>query len=340
MRPEKKELQRRGFDRWLAHPRREVMLFNCLAELAGSIQFRPENLAVAPDGQDVTAEELMLIQQSQSKAPLRILVAEDNHVNKILTVALLNKLGHHADVAANGKEAVDAVRSLPYDLVLMDVMMPEMDGYEATEEIRKLPPPKQAIPVIALTANAMRGDDAVCLSHGMDDYLAKPIDINKLTTAINRWGYQKGGPRKENAKTAAAEAEAAIIDRDVIDGLINAIGPVTARGLMETYCHEAGELMARLSAAHGSGDFDAARKAAHDIKSTSGSMGAWMLQETAKNAEYAARDSDNEKLASLLPVLVRQIGATTDALRPFIHQRRRGDTPEHTPAIAARTGGR
>lgn len=341
-RPGKDEMENRGFDRWLAHPRREVMLFNCFAELADSAQFRPENLAVAPDGQHVTAEELMMIQVGQPRPPLRILVAEDNHVNQILAVALLNKLGHHTDVAANGKEAVEAIRSLPYDLVLMDVMMPEMDGYEATEEIRAMPAPKNTVPVIALTANAMRGDDAICLSRGMDDYLAKPIDVSKLTTAINRWGYQKFGPRKIGAKASHDDhPEAPVIDRDIIDGLINTVGPVTARNLMETYCQEAGDLMARLLAAHGSGDFEAARMAAHDLKSTSGSFGAWLLRETAKDAEFAARDKDNEKLSTLLPVLVRQIGSTTDALMPIIHNRRASDNPANTqPALATRSAKR
>jgi two-component system sensor histidine kinase/response regulator len=318
-RPEKTEMERRGIDHWLAHPRSEVMMFNCFAELSNSTQFRPENLAVAPDGQPVTAEELMMIQVGQPRAPLRVLVAEDNHVNQLLTVALLNKLGHHADVAANGKEAVEAIRSLPYNLVLMDVMMPEMDGFEATAEIRAMVAPKNTVPIVALTANAMRGDDAICLSRGMDDYLAKPIDISKLTTAINRWGYQKNGPRRGNAEVLDHQPDQTpVIDRAIIDGLINSVGSVTARNLMDTYCQEAGELMARISAAHSSGDLKAARVAAHDLKSTSASFGAWLLRETAKQAEFAARDGDEDRLASLLPVLVRQIGTTTDALTPII----------------------
>ena len=107
---------------------------------------------------------------------LRVLVAEDNHVNQTLAAALLTKMGHRVEVAGNGREALQAVAGLTFDLVLMDVQMPEMDGFEATAEIRKLPSPKNEIPIIALTANTMPGEDEECRSKGMDDYLGKPID--------------------------------------------------------------------------------------------------------------------------------------------------------------------
>ena len=125
---------------------------------------------------------------SQAETPLRVLVAEDNPVNQMLAVAILTMMGHRAEVAGNGKEAVNAVKSLAYDVVLMDVQMPEMDGFEATAEIRALPEPQNRIPIIALTANAMQGEDKVCRSKGMDDYLAKPIDVAKLAQALERWG--------------------------------------------------------------------------------------------------------------------------------------------------------
>ena len=117
---------------------------------------------------------------------LRILLAEDNRVNQTVAIAMLAKAGHHVDVAANGVEAVNAVRALPYDLVLMDVQMPEMDGVSATRAIRALGGGRAAVPIIALTANAMKGDREKYLAAGMSDYTSKPIDPSKLGDAIRR----------------------------------------------------------------------------------------------------------------------------------------------------------
>jgi CheY-like chemotaxis protein len=115
---------------------------------------------------------------------LRILVVEDNQVNQLLATVLLGKAGHRIDVAGNGLEALDAVGSRPYDLVLMDVQMPEMDGIEATRRIRAMSGPVGRIPIIAMTANAMKGDRERLLASGMNDYVSKPIDKGQLFVAI------------------------------------------------------------------------------------------------------------------------------------------------------------
>jgi len=132
----------------------------------------------APGGQDanVPGEE----------RSLRILLAEDNQVNQTVMRALLGKSGHSLDIVANGVEAVAAVRDGDYDLVLMDIQMPEMDGMTATREIRKLPGAAAKIPIIAVTANAMSGDRETYLLTGMDDYVSKPIVREDLFAAINR----------------------------------------------------------------------------------------------------------------------------------------------------------
>ena len=117
----------------------------------------------------------------------RVLVVEDNAVNQKLAVRMLAKLGYQADVVANGLEAVDAVRRIAYALVLMDCQMPEMDGLQATEEIRKLQGPNRHTPIIAVTAKVMPGDRDACLAVGMDDYLAKPVRIDALEAMLKRW---------------------------------------------------------------------------------------------------------------------------------------------------------
>jgi CheY-like chemotaxis protein len=118
---------------------------------------------------------------------LRILLAEDNPVNQRLAVHMLEKMGHLVAMAQTGKEALDALRAGKFDLVLMDLQMPEMDGFAATRKIRKTEQGGQdRLPVIAMTAHAMKGDHEECLAAGMDDYLAKPINSEELRQVIER----------------------------------------------------------------------------------------------------------------------------------------------------------
>ena len=114
---------------------------------------------------------------------IRVLLAEDNAVNVKLALRLLERMGYTADVAANGLEAIEAVERGSYDLVLMDVQMPELDGLEATREIRRRWPDRP-IRIVAMTANAMEGDRETCLAAGMDDYVSKPIRSDELAAAL------------------------------------------------------------------------------------------------------------------------------------------------------------
>jgi CheY-like chemotaxis protein len=116
---------------------------------------------------------------------LHILLAEDNVVNQKLALRLLSQMGYRADVAANGLEVLQAVKRQPYDVILMDVQMPEMDGLEATRRLCAEPPESGPPCIIAMTANAMQGDREMCLEAGMDDYLSKPIRVEELVAALN-----------------------------------------------------------------------------------------------------------------------------------------------------------
>ena len=129
----------------------------------------------------------------------RILLVEDNLVNQKVASKLLNRMGFDVELAADGKAAVEAVTSRKYDLVLMDVQMPEMDGYQATARIRELEKAGRGdrrVPIIAMTAHAMKGDRQKCLASGMDDYLSKPIDPQIMLAKIEKWLAAQ-----ENSKT-------------------------------------------------------------------------------------------------------------------------------------------
>jgi CheY-like chemotaxis protein len=164
------------FSAILLKPIRQSALFDLLMSLFSR---QPEQEAKQP------AERPTLDPQMAYRHPLRILLAEDNVVNQKLALRLLSQMGYRADVAANGLEVLQAVKRQPYDVILMDVQMPEMDGLEATRRLCAELAPGKRPRIIAMTANAMQGDREMCLEAGMDDYLSKPIHVDELVNALN-----------------------------------------------------------------------------------------------------------------------------------------------------------
>jgi PAS domain S-box-containing protein len=173
---ERTRLTEQGFAGYLTKPLRQSQLRECLAIVLGHAKLEatipPRPLAAG------TTES------GSRKLVARILLAEDNVINQLVALKILKKLGYRADAVANGQEAIKALQTIPYDLVLMDCQMPEMDGFEATRAIRNL---KLDIPIIAMTANAMKGDRELCIAAGMNDYLSKPVKPAELGAALERW---------------------------------------------------------------------------------------------------------------------------------------------------------
>jgi CheY-like chemotaxis protein len=161
----------------LAKPLRHSALFDTLVSLLAGAQAAAPSPRPARPGLDA---------QMASRHPLRILLAEDNVVNQKLALRLLQQMGYRADVAANGIEAIEAIERQSYDVVLMDVQMPEMDGLQATQRITARWPLEARPRIVAMTANAMAGDRQECLAAGMDDYLTKPIRVEQLVEALRR----------------------------------------------------------------------------------------------------------------------------------------------------------
>jgi len=161
--------------------------------------------SAAPSDRAVRAPERPSIDPGlAARHPLRILLAEDNAVNQKLALRLLTNMGYSADVASDGQRAVDAVEGGAFDVVLMDVQMPEMDGLEATRQIRARWPDRK-VHIVAMTANAMAGDRDACLAAGMNDYISKPIDPAILAEALARAPSPTSKPaRKRGAKSAGS----------------------------------------------------------------------------------------------------------------------------------------
>ena len=175
-----KKMQKIGFTAYLCKPIRQSELFNALLQVAG-VESNDANKRLITR---YTSRE-----QKQKQFVGRVLVVEDNITNQQVAQGMLEKLGLYVDVVANGQEAVQALEKLSYDIVFMDCQMPIMDGYTATKKIRSQPSLThvRAVPIIGLTANAMRGDRDICLAAGMDDYISKPVDPSRLRQALARW---------------------------------------------------------------------------------------------------------------------------------------------------------
>ncbi len=213
-----------------------------------------------------------------------VLVAEDNHVNQKVAVKMLERLGYRADVAADGLEAVEALSRIPYGAVLMDVQMPEMDGYEATAEIRRRQEGQgQHTPIIAMTANAMQGDREKALEAGMDDYVPKPVTARELETVLERWISQQAsskpdtGARKAHADATALNEEAASLDESVLAALreLQEEGePDILEELIELFLEDAPSQIAALGESVEAGNAHAVERIAHTLKGSSGNMGA------------------------------------------------------------------
>ena len=240
------------------------------------------------------------------KAPrCRVLVAEDNPVNQQVTLALLRRAGHVADVVSNGEEAVDAVAALPYDLVLMDVQMPVMDGLTATRAIRRLGGPVGRIPIVAMTANAMEGDEEACLSAGMNDYLPKPVTPELLLHAVALWGAAPPAA----AQAVSAAPPPAAINSNALRELRSSLGDHGLAELMATFFQETAINLERLEQGARDGDLPVIEREAHIIKGAAGCVGFARVAMTADRIVAAARRQD---VAGTTPAAVRDLASALE----------------------------
>ncbi|HKS07973.1 MAG TPA: response regulator [Pyrinomonadaceae bacterium] len=178
------EADRVGVAAYLTKPVRQATLYKCLAQVMGAGQ---ETKELQHNEQDSLIAARVDVINTRPMSPKLILIAEDNAVNQKVAMRQLLKLGYRADAVANGKEVLEALARIPYDLVLMDCQMPVMDGYEATVEIRRRHTEKSHIPIIAMTANALERDRDKCIAAGMDDYLSKPVKPEDLNKVLERF---------------------------------------------------------------------------------------------------------------------------------------------------------
>ena len=314
------------FSAFLSKPVKPSALFDVLVSIftGQATRVRPREFA----------EQTELDPRMGERWPLRILLAEDNATNQKLALRILERMGYRADLVGNGVEALQALGRQRYDVVLMDVQMPELDGLEATRRLRRELPGARQPRVIAMTANAMQGDREMCLAAGMDDYVSKPIRIEELVAALSRSrpievgegqpdgagiaavvaahvamdGQEDDGNEAREAVEApehlaagSAEPGEAVLDPAALDNLLTTLGGEfrLLEELIDSFLEDAPKLMSQLDSYIGDGDAEGARRIAHSLKSNGTDLGATQFANLCKELEMRAKSGDLNGAAEL-----------------------------------------
>ncbi|MGZ8636391.1 MAG: GAF domain-containing protein [Actinomycetota bacterium] len=248
-----------------------------------------------------------------ARHPLRILLTEDNVVNQRLALRLLEKMGYRADVAGNGLEAVEAVERQPYDLVLMDVQMPELDGVEATRRIVERLPGGERPWIVAMTAEAMQGDRERFLGAGMNDYVAKPIRPEELVAAIKRT------PRRSSTTAPiGGDAASPAVDPAVLARLTESMGGDRSfvAELVEQFIADSPALVSAARRALEAGDASEVRRAAHTLKSNAATFGANVLADRSHRLEESAKAEALDDGSEQIDAIAQELDRVHGAVRP------------------------
>jgi signal transduction histidine kinase/DNA-binding response OmpR family regulator/HPt (histidine-containing phosphotransfer) domain-containing protein len=333
------------FAAFLNKPVKQSQLFNILN---GIIYQQPTKIQYSEPQKNEIDHQLA------TKIPLRILVAEDNGINQKLALHLLQRMGYRPDIVANGLEVLDAVSRQSYDVILMDVQMPEMDGLTATQQICRRYGATERPRIIAMTANAMMGDRDKCLQAGMDDYISKPIRFNALTQALTRCAAQGVlTPELQGQETTVAATESrteaigppmvsaeppsakfshdnsnhngnddnSVIDYKVLHSTIAATGlepkdclPM----LLEIFLSESKRFLDNMQSAIDQQDGSQLNLAAHTLKSSSASLGAMTLSNQCQQLEKMGLEEELGAAAAMMPEVQALYGKVEAALSEYV----------------------
>jgi CheY-like chemotaxis protein/HPt (histidine-containing phosphotransfer) domain-containing protein len=307
-----------GIHRYLNKPVKQTALYDCLK-------------AVMVDDESTVPDQGAAIESAVFEG--HVLVAEDNRTNCEVIRNMLEMLGCEVEIVVNGREAVEAVSSENYDLVLMDFHMPELDGLAATSEIRRR---EQAdggkrgpVPIVALTADVQKGTQEKCMQHGMDAYLSKPFTQLELAQLLKRWlphGERAADGVKDVFDAIAEDGERAVdpvLDRDVLDrlrALQRPGAPSVLAKLIDVYLADSLDMMAGLKQALNNGDVAALTDIAHSLKSSSANLGANRLSAVCKELEVKGKAGAIEGLDSLVARIDAEYDSAKSGLQTELEQ--------------------
>jgi PAS domain S-box-containing protein len=293
---------------WLSQPIKALNFDHVFGEILGGVPSTTLSGALNGAAQDSLSAEAVAPSAPRARKSLRVLVAEDNSINQKVAVKMIKSLGYRADVASNGMEVLDALNRQPYDIVLMDVQMPEMDGLEATRRIRSMAPKAEGPHIVAMTANATQRDEDVCLTAGMDEYLAKPVRITDLKAVFDRWCEANPDLNPEPQPSSHKEP---------MTGLTGAMAELQSLGGDELVAELLGEFQLQVEAdlseigeAAKNSDYGELLRLAHRLKGGSTTIGITTVTVICIELEKAAQDQDDRRIASIVDRLNREVVRT------------------------------
>ena len=287
-----KRMAELGFSAYLIKPVKQSRLLDCIMSTMSPVESTKQS-------------SLSPIHPPQANSKLKILLVEDNIVNQKVTLNQLRHLGYTADVAANGKEAIEMLNQIPYNLVLMDCQMPILDGYAATRSIREQQSTRQSV-IIALTANAMLEDRERCLAAGMDDYLSKPISKEKLSEKLTYWGELLEQQAIKQQMNLAIDWEHL---HQISDG-----NEDFERELLQIFWKDTQQHLTTVKTALEAGNAMTISLSAHHIKGSSANVGLYEMQAIASTLEQQALNNNLTQSATLISQLVEML----ETLKQFL----------------------
>jgi len=305
------------FANYLTKPIKQSQLYNVLIEIFLNKKVKKEK----------KKGELVLDETIAKFNPLNILLAEDNLVNQKVATKILSKLGYKIDVVSNGIEVLDAIANQKYDVILMDVMMPKMDGLEVSLHLNeKFPETRPRI--IAMTAGAMKGDKERCFEAGMDDYITKPIDMGQLTKALKKAGVNndqgKQIPEKEDNTISKAnvkmEKEQPIIDVSVIEMLksMDDNNDGLLKEMISIYFEEAPQILEGLKKGLEKNDNELFVRSAHTLKSSSANVGAMVLSKIGEELEMTGQNGGMKSTQKKVKQAIKEYEIAKKSLEKYI----------------------
>jgi len=302
------ELARKaGIDAYLTKPVRQTQLLNSLMKIMNDGKVAPpDDSALRPAPQQPPPNELQP----------RILIAEDNAVNQKVAVGLLRKFGYAADVVSDGREAVAASARESYDIILMDCQMPEMDGYEATAEIRRREGENKHTTIIAMTANALEGDREKCLAAGMDDYVRKPVKAEELKAALERWNGKEMQKPDASADAPPCAAVQNAVDLTVLASFSDEFQEEGEEDfvveLIDLFLRDTPLRIEAIKEATINSDTQALRREAHNLKGSCANLG--IRQMASLSSELEEDGHRKESIEAILARLEGEFGCVCAVL--------------------------
>ena len=293
------------------------IFLHAVAVAAGRAKLEEDQTAAV----EVVSKVVPLSREEALQQGRLILVAEDNEINQKVIRQQLTLLGFAADIVINGREALQSWKNGEYALILTDLHMPEMDGYQLTQSIRSEKTGHYQIPIIALTANALKGEAEKCRALGMDDYLSKPVQLEQLKSVLEKWlpRSKQAERQEERILQPSATTGKVVVDIDVLKSLVGSDQAVINEFLQD-FLHDTRKIAEQLHSAVTGDQADKAKFVAHKLKSSARSIGALALGEWCAQMETAAKEGDVEKLVELLPGFEQELTQVESYIKKVLAQ--------------------